>query len=195
MWRSSFPLQSKILVYILQKGTGSKVAYTYCRVSDCINYFPTHDWLCSHEHVFFQLDFVTMKRECWAQTCIFKVTAMTNVQKHKLKWKRLNVDVPPAPCPPCQYSCPKVVSILAQKSSRDVKTSHHNVTWCHDVVAWRHMASNGMAKWICLIYTGLNIKVWKSRFYMYFISSTADAGGKKQKIIVNWRCALRVEKH
>ncbi len=43
--------------------------------------------------------------------------------------------------------CALFVSILAQKSSQDVKT-------LHDVVPWRHMTSGVMTKWLCGIYIG-----------------------------------------
>ena len=38
------------------------------------------------------------------------------------------------------------VSILAQKSSKDVKTSRWDITWRHDIVLWRHMTSRLMTK-------------------------------------------------
>ncbi len=49
------------------------------------------------------------------------------------------------------------VSILAQKSSKDVKTSRRDVTWRYDVVLWRHMMSGVMTKWLCAIYIGHTI--------------------------------------
>ncbi len=55
---------------------------------------------------------------------------------------------PPATCPLCQYSCPKVV-----KGCQDVILSYHDVTWRHtvtsrDVMMWRHMTSGVMTNWL-----------------------------------------------
>ncbi len=51
------------------------------------------------------------------------------------------------------------VSILAQKSSTDVKTScrstmtsYCDVTWRHDVMLWCHMTSGVMTNWLCVIH-------------------------------------------
>ena len=45
------------------------------------------------------------------------------------------------------------VSILAKKSSKDVKISRRL-----EVVLWRHMTSGVMTKWLCAIYIGHTIK-------------------------------------
>ncbi len=65
------------------------------------------------------------------------------------------------------------VSILARKSSTDVKTSqdvmpwHHDavpwrhdvVLWRHDVVLWRHMTSGVMKNWPCVIHPAETSKI------------------------------------
>ncbi len=52
---------------------------------------------------------------------------------------------PPATCPLCQY--------FAQKSSKDVKMSRHDVMWRHDVVPWRHMTSWCDVTWCPFVMT------------------------------------------
>ena len=75
------------------------------------------------------------------------------------------------------------VSILAQKSSKGVKTSQ----WCHDVVSLRHMTTGDMTKLFCAIYIGHTIgralTNWQTHTHRHththqtdFIPSTA--GGK-----------------
>ena len=62
--------------------------------------------------------------------------------------------------------CALLVSILAQKWSKDVKMSRRDVTWRHDVVLSRHMTLGVLTKWFCAIYIGHTIeKVRKSRFF------------------------------
>ncbi len=65
------------------------------------------------------------------------------------------------------------VSILAQNSSKDVKTScrdvmtpYHDITWrhdvvlwCHNVMLWRHMTSGVMKNWPCVIHPAETSKI------------------------------------
>ncbi len=40
------------------------------------------------------------------------IVMLRHMKEHTVylsQWKRLSVDAPPAPCPPCQYFCPKVL--------------------------------------------------------------------------------------
>ncbi len=53
-----------------------------------------------------------------------------------LEWKRLDVDCPPAACPPCQYSCPKTSNQVM--TSCDVMMSHitwHHIKWCEPALS------------------------------------------------------------
>ncbi len=47
-----------------------------------------------------------------------------------------------------------LVNILAPKSSNDIITSRHDVTWRHDITLWHYMVSDVISTWICTIYTG-----------------------------------------
>ncbi len=55
----------------------------------------------------------------------------------KQKWKRLSVDAPPALCPPCQYTCPKVSqqAYLQCMIWFDVVTSRCYILWLHGVTS------------------------------------------------------------
>ena len=71
---------------------------------------------------------------------------------------------PPAMCPLCQYSSPKVV-----KGCQEV-TAWCQVTWRHDIVPWRHITSGVMIKWLCAIYIGHTMR--KSRKITFFKMAT-----------------------
>ncbi len=55
-----------------------------------------------------------------------------------------------------------LVSILAQNSPKEVTTSRCDITWHHDVAAWRHVTSGVMTKWH--IHSIPPLKLKKSRF-------------------------------